>query len=110
LDEGYRVLLAEDAFDAMTKLAKTTPSLILMDIEMPKMSGIDLLRRLRGQATTSALPVIMITALKDTELRRQAIDAGVTEYFIKPLTREGIARIRELLTTHLRHVASGSGI
>jgi len=91
----------------MTKLTIALPSLILMDIEMPNMNGLEMLRRLRRQATTSALPVIMITALKDTNLRRQAIDAGVTEYFTKPLSREGIARIRELLMTHLRHQGSG---
>ena len=82
--EGYRVALAKDGVDALEQLPGVRPDLMLVDIEMPRMDGFDLVRHVRGDAATQAIPVIMITSRTADKHRNYAMGLGVNAYFGKP--------------------------
>src|SRR5436309_2316064 len=79
---GYRVVEAENAEDGLRMAAEQRPALILMDIQLPGMSGIEALQRLRGDPATRTIPVIAVTASAMTQDRRQII--SVTPPFAPP--------------------------
>jgi chemosensory pili system protein ChpA (sensor histidine kinase/response regulator) len=81
--EGYRVILAKDGVDALEHLQETIPDLMLVDIEMPRMDGFDLTRNIRGNDSTAAVPIIMITSRTADKHRNYALDLGVNAYFGK---------------------------
>jgi chemosensory pili system protein ChpA (sensor histidine kinase/response regulator) len=82
--EGYRVALAKDGVDALEQLPEVRPDLMLVDIEMPRMDGFDLVRHVRNDAATAALPIIMITSRTADKHRNVALGLGVNAYFGKP--------------------------
>jgi CheY-like chemotaxis protein len=82
--EGYRVLLAKDGVDALEQMQEVRPDLMLVDIEMPRMDGFDLTRHVRGDASTRAVPIIMITSRTADKHRNYALGLGVNAYFGKP--------------------------
>jgi chemosensory pili system protein ChpA (sensor histidine kinase/response regulator) len=82
--EGYRVSLAKDGEDALEQLAHERPSVILSDIEMPRMDGFEFVRRLRADPQLADLPVIMITSRIAKKHRDLARDLGVRHYLGKP--------------------------
>ncbi|WP_313705091.1 Hpt domain-containing protein [Massilia sp.] len=82
--EGYRVALAKDGVDALEQLPEVRPDLMLVDIEMPRMDGFDLVRHVRNDAATQALPIIMITSRTADKHRNYALGLGVNAYFGKP--------------------------
>ena len=86
--EGYRVALAKDGVDALEQLPEVRPDLMLVDIEMPRMDGFDLVRHVRNDAATQAIPVIMITSRTADKHRNVAMGLGVNAYFGKPYQEE----------------------
>lgn len=96
---GYTVLTAEDGFEALEVIATETPDLILLDINMPKMDGFQVAKRVRADKKTEFIPIVMITALRDTQENRiKAIEAGADDFIEKPFDGfEVVARIRSLL-------------
>jgi chemosensory pili system protein ChpA (sensor histidine kinase/response regulator) len=88
---GLRVLLAKDGLDAMEKLSgDELPSVVLSDIEMPRMDGFDLVRNIRGDARLRDLPVIMITSRIAQKHRDYAAELGVDHYLGKPYSEEDL--------------------
>jgi CheY-like chemotaxis protein len=87
---GYRVIEAADGREALEKIKLFGPALVLMDIEMPVMSGIAAVQELRRNPLYRSLPVIAITALASAEARRTALDAGFNAYIIKPCSAKDI--------------------
>ena len=83
-DSGYRVRTARDGLEATKLLEGARPDLVLADLEMPRMNGIELTVHLRATAETADVPVIMITSRSTTKHREQAQSAGVNAYFTKP--------------------------
>ncbi|KQY86434.1 Hpt domain-containing protein [Pelomonas sp. Root1444] len=94
---GYRVLLAKDGLDAMEKLSgDELPSVVLSDIEMPRMDGFDLVRNMRADSRLAGLPVIMITSRIAQKHRDYAAQLGVDHYLGKPYDEEQVlALIRQ---------------
>lgn len=86
--EGYRVVLASDGLQALERLQQERPSLVLSDIEMPRMDGFDLVRNLRGDPRLADLPVIMITSRIAQKHRDYAAELGVDHYLGKPYVEE----------------------
>jgi len=82
--EGYQVVLAKDGVEALEQLQHELPALMLVDIEMPRMDGYDLTRKVRGDARSSAIPIIMITSRSADKHRNLAMELGVNAYFGKP--------------------------
>ncbi|MRW92738.1 response regulator [Duganella sp. FT80W] len=82
--EGYKVALAKDGVDALEQIQESRPDLMLVDIEMPRMDGFDLTRNVRGDDSTRAIPIIMITSRSADKHRNVALELGVNAYFGKP--------------------------
>ncbi len=96
---GYTVYTAADGLQALDIVEKEMPDLILLDINMPKMDGFEVVRRIRTNETTEFIPIVMITALRDTrENRIKSIEAGADDFIEKPFdSLEVLARVRSLL-------------
>ena len=95
---GYRVVEAENAEDGLRMAAEQQPALILMDIQLPGMNGIEALQRLRADPATRAIPVIAVTASAMTQDRRQILAAGFDGYQPKPISVKGFLQaVREML-------------
>ena len=93
--EGFETELAETGRAALEKFSSFSPDLILLDIMLPELSGLEVLRRIRK---TSNVPVILVTARGDTYDRVEGLDAGADDYIPKPFEiEELLARIRALL-------------
>ncbi len=102
--EGYRVSMAADGLQALERLAEELPSVILSDIEMPRMDGFDLLRNVRGNAQFKHLPTIMITSRIAEKHREHAFELGANHYLGKPYNEE------ELLSLIRRYAREEAGL
>lgn len=86
--EGYRVSLAADGLQALERLQQERPTVVLSDIEMPRMDGFDLVRNMRNDPVLAGLPVIMITSRIAEKHREHARELGVDHYLGKPYSEE----------------------
>jgi class 3 adenylate cyclase len=82
---GYEVEEAENGMQALQKIAARPPDVILLDLMMPRMDGFEVCRRLRKDATTAHLPILMITALSERGNRIMGIQAGANDFLNKPI-------------------------
>ncbi len=92
-DNGFRVRIARDGLEALDQLKSRVPALVVVDLEMPRMNGLDLTAYLRSQDTTRGLPVVMVTSRTAETHRRLAIQAGVDEMMTKPFGDEALLNI-----------------
>ena len=96
--EGYLLQTAHSGDAALAKVAERAPDLILLDVMMPGMDGYKVAARIKGDPATSAIPVIMVTALDDREARMLGLTAGAEDFLSKPIDRaELCVRVRNLL-------------
>ena len=96
--EGYRVLIARDGLEALDMVAAEVPDLVLLDVMLPGVDGVEVTRRLRADSRTSTLPVIMLTAKTMTADRVLGLTTGADDYIIKPFdTLELVARVKSTL-------------
>ena len=95
---GYRVLTHDNAEDALKHIQLELPDLALLDWMLPGMSGIDLARKLRADARTRNLPIILLTAKGEEEDKLKGLATGADDYMVKPFSlRELEARIQAVL-------------
>jgi chemosensory pili system protein ChpA (sensor histidine kinase/response regulator) len=83
-DAGYAVTTAVDGMDALTQMETQSPDLILVDMEMPRMNGLELTAHLRNDVNFGGVPIVMITSRATEKHRTQALRAGVSEFITKP--------------------------
>jgi two-component system phosphate regulon response regulator PhoB len=96
--EGYRVVVAADGEEGMLQIEERLPDLVLLDWMLPKLSGIEVCRRIRGKPETRNMPIIMLTARGEESDRIRGLDTGADDYLTKPFSMsELIARIRAVL-------------
>ncbi len=96
--EGYRVAMALDGEEAMLLADEETPDLVVLDWMLPKLSGIEVCRRLRASRKTRNTPIIMLTARGEETDRIRGLDTGADDYIVKPVSMtELAARIRAVL-------------
>jgi two-component system phosphate regulon response regulator PhoB len=96
--EGYCVALASDGEDALIQADERLPDLVVLDWMLPKVSGIEVCRRLRQRAETRNVPIIMLTARGEESDRIRGLDTGADDYVVKPFSMtELTARIRAVL-------------
>lgn len=121
--EGYAVRTAAGGVEALDAVAESLPSLILLDVMMADVDGFEVCRRLRERPETSAVPVVMVTALSDQESRVEGLRAGADDFVTKPFDAseltarvrsllrlchyQSLARERELLENAVRQLADG---
>ena len=96
--QGYEIIKAVSGEEALEKLEHNQIDLMLLDVMMPGMDGFELTRRIRQDKKTRLMPIILVTALKETEDRINGIKAGCDDYISKPFDkRELLARVESLL-------------
>ncbi|ATC33341.1 phosphate regulon transcriptional regulator PhoB [Caulobacter sp. SL161] len=96
--EGYRVGVAGDGEEALIMANERAPDLVILDWMLPKVSGIEVCRRLRGRAETRNVPIIMLTARGEETDRIRGLDTGADDYVVKPFSMvELTARVRAVL-------------
>jgi len=97
---GYQVVTAKDGVDALEQLTEIIPSVMLLDIEMPRMDGFELAKLLRRDEKTRQLPIIMITSRTADKHRDHALQLGVNAYMGKPYQEdELLEKIAQLLVS-----------
>jgi len=84
ISEGFEVRTASSGTDALAQAQDFTPDLIILDMMMPEMSGFDVLTQMRNVPALKQTPVIFLTGVAEKDKIREAINAGVTYYIIKP--------------------------
>jgi adenylate cyclase len=95
---GYQLVMANDGEDALACARDKLPDLILLDIMMPKMDGLEVCRQLKGDKTLPFIPVILVTARADTKDIVAGLEVGGDEYLTKPVDQAAlVARVRSIL-------------
>lgn len=113
--EYFDVVTADDGPTALEIAASQSPDIILLDVMMPGMDGFEVARRLKADAKTRHIPIVMVTALTDTEDRVRGLEAGADDFLSKPINDIALfARVRSLARLkvmmdelRLRHETSG---
>ena len=101
--EGYGILVANNGQEALEVIRNENPDLILLDVMMPGMDGIECCRRLKSELQTCHIPVILLTACSLDEQRIQGYDGGADSYISKPFSSQLLlARVRNLIDSHQR--------
>jgi CheY-like chemotaxis protein len=97
--EGYEVILAENGLEAIKKLEKSIPDLILLDIIMPYMDGMETLRKIKSEEKWKKIPIILLTNLSDKEKIEEALGVGADDFLIKShfTPSEVISKVNMLL-------------
>jgi len=96
---GYATECAVDGEEALAKIEKSPPDLVLLDVMMPKIDGIEVARRVKGNESLPFIPIIMQTALDATENKVEGLNAGADDYITKPID---FAELKARMTSMLR--------
>ena len=96
--EGFRCRTAKSGPEALREARAATPDLVILDLMLPDLDGLEVCRRLRSDAATATIPIIMLTAKADEVDRVVGLEMGADDYVVKPFSpKELIARIRAVL-------------
>jgi len=100
--EGYQVSVAASGEEALRQVQASPPDLVLLDLMMPAMNGLEVCRRLRQDPLTASLPIVMLTAKGDEVDRVLGLELGADDYVVKPFSpKELLARVRAVLRRSL---------
>lgn len=95
---GYNVLKAEDGLSALMQARETLPALIVLDLMLPEMSGLEVCKVLKKEPATSQIPIIMLTAKAEEVDRIVGLELGADDYMTKPFSpRELVLRVKSVL-------------
>ncbi|MBF0559776.1 MAG: response regulator [Nitrospirae bacterium] len=89
--KGYEVVMAENGLEALEKLGTESINLVVSDMNMPYMDGIELTKTLRADVNLKNIPIIMVTTEADDDEKKKAFDAGVDDYLVKPTNADAIS-------------------
>ena len=96
--QGWTPIAAKDGVEAMEKLHKSHPDLIVLDIEMPRMNGYELLGKLRSQPTTSDIPVVMLSSRATKKHKDKSLALGAKAFLVKPYHDDDFIELVRQLT------------
>lgn len=102
-EANYEVILATDGEEALAKVYRDLPDLIISDVVMPKLDGLELVKKLKSHLQTSIIPVILLTSKDQVESEVEGLDAGADDYIPKPIvTNRLLARINRIMSIYDR--------
>lgn len=97
-EEGYVVTAKSDGASGLAEVKRTRPDLLILDIVLPKLSGLDVCSEIRRDPQTRGIPILMVTGRGDEADRVAGLEVGADDYLVKPFSlRELVARVRALL-------------
>ena len=100
---GYKTLQAEDGVEAINLAIASLPDLILMDIQLPEISGLEVARRLKGDDRSRHIPIVAVTAFAMEWQKREALDSGCDAYLSKPISVLGFLNTVESFLSRFPH-------
>jgi len=103
--DGHEVLEAADGLEALRLATDRQPDVVLLDVNMPRMDGFEVARRLKAEPRTAAIPLLLVTALRDREQRLEGIAAGANDYLTKPVDRADLS-LRTRNAIRMRHIST----
>ena len=106
--EGFRTLEAHNGFQAFAKAVEAPPDLVLTDIAVPGLDGIELCRRLRAEPSTSSVPVLAVTGYDDRHYPDRALDAGANRVLLKPVDAAVLITEARLLVSRIASATHSS--
>ena len=92
---GYQVLTAYDGLDAIAQAEAEKPDIILLDLMMPVLDGFEVAKRLKASDATKHIPIIMLSAAQQAESIKKGIEAGATDYLVKPFEPSHLEKLLE---------------
>jgi DNA-binding response OmpR family regulator len=102
-EEGYRIVLAKDGAQALAAVGERLPELVLADVNMPDMNGLELAQRLRSDPLTAGIPIMMLSALAQSKDVLAGYSHGADDYATKPIELTLLlAKVNSLLSRRLR--------
>jgi CheY-like chemotaxis protein len=101
-DAGYEVIAKSNGFDALVSLEEEKPALIVADIMMPRLTGLDLLKAIKNNEQTRKIPMILVSAMDQAKSVQDGLDLGAVDYITKPF------KVSEIVGK-VRHYALASG-
>jgi CheY-like chemotaxis protein len=100
-DMGFEVVVAEDALQAGMIAQRTAPDAIVLDINMPGGSGIEVLKRLRRSTKTRRIPVVIVSGSNDADVRQVAMELGIADFLSKPVDVDELGKtLSDLLSAN----------
>lgn len=98
LADQYELIKASDGIMALEKIKEEMPSIVFLDIRMPRLDGLEVCKRLKADEKTKDIHVIMLTAFGQEEDRKKGSDAGANDYFVKPFSPTALLdKVEEIL-------------
>jgi len=98
ITQGYTVIHAQNGIEAVQKTSKDSPDVVLLDLHMPEMNGLEVIKQLKAERSTKIIPIVIITGSDDLDLRVQALKLGADDFIVKPPhMAELSARVRSLV-------------
>ena len=97
---GYDVLTAANGLEALEVAKRELPDLVLLDVKMPEMNGIDVCKQLRNHDQTAHIPVVLLTGYDPADGRVEALMAGATDYLLKPIDFRALEQRLSVLLAH----------
>lgn len=101
-DLDCRIVTAADGLETLEKVAQAQPDIVLLDVMMPRMSGFEVCKKLKGQPETRAIPILMITSLHESADVERGVDAGADDFLSKPIQKPVLLKRVQLLLKYRR--------
>lgn len=92
-EKGFEVVAAQDVLQAGMVALRTAPDAIVLDINMPGGSGIDVVKRLKRSTKTQNIPVVVVSGNEDSDVREVALELGVVDFLVKPVDLDQLGRV-----------------
>jgi DNA-binding response OmpR family regulator len=97
-DNGFQVITADNGFDAILAVEEQNPDVVITDIMMPRLTGLEFLKALKNNPATADVPVFLISAMDQADIVQQGLDLGAVDYITKPFKiNEIIGKLRHYL-------------
>jgi two-component system chemotaxis response regulator CheY len=96
-DAGYEVIEAEDGFDALRKISEARVDMLITDLNMPNMDGLELIKKVREDSQHRFTPIVMLTTESSEEKKKAGREAGASGWIVKPFKQEQLLKVVKMV-------------